>query len=81
MDLDDLRRALLDARVAADDIDALVIDMLRPIGRQELGRVLHRQNYGEARGKLTAAIGYLMRLASIGENGDPSGNGGAGPTH
>jgi len=79
MDRDDMRRALLDARVAA--ADALVTDMLRPPRRRELGPVLHHQNYGEARGKLTAAIGYLMRLASIGENGDPSGNGGAGPTH
>lgn len=83
MDREDMRRALLDVRVAADDIDGIVTDMLAPLGRRELGRVLHRRNYGEARGKLTAAIGYLFKLAGSdgGEPTDPAGSGGAGPIH
>lgn len=81
MDRDDLRRALVDLRVAFDDADTVAADMLRAPRRRELGPVLAAQNYGDARSRVLAAHAYLMRLVSIGEPGDPSGNGGAGPVH
>lgn len=58
-----LRRVLLDLRVAADDADTVAIDMLRPLRRRRLGRVLHRSQYHEARGKVVSQIAYLLRMA------------------
>jgi len=73
----DVRRALLDLRVACDDADAVIVDALRPLRRRELGHVLAARNYADARGKITATLAYLFRLASNGGEHD----GGAGPTH
>src|SRR5512140_1218188 len=61
MDRADMRRALVDLRVAVDDADSVTEDMLRAPRRRELGPVLHRRNYSEARGKITSAIAYLFR--------------------
>ncbi len=73
---EDMRRVLLDLRVAVDDADAVTEDMLRAPRRRELGPVLHRKNYGEARGKITSAIEYLFRLAEPGAPPE-----GGGPAH
>jgi hypothetical protein len=81
MDRDDLRRALVDLRVAFDDADAVTQDQMRPLRKREFGPVLAAHNYGDARSRVLAAHAYLMRLVSVGEPGDPSGNGGAGPVH
>ncbi len=57
----------------AHDADAVAEDMLRAPRRRELGPVLHRKNYGEARGKITSAIEYLFRLAdAMPEGGTPT---------
>jgi hypothetical protein len=77
---DDVRRAVVDLRVAVDDADALAEDMLRSPRRRELGPVLHRKQYTEARRKVTAASSYLMRLVADGPT-DPSSSGSADPTH
>jgi hypothetical protein len=81
MDRDDLRRALVDLRVAFDDADAVTSDALRPPRKRELGPILHRQNYGEARRKVLAAHTAAMHLLAEPERGDPSGSGGAGSVH
>lgn len=82
MDRDDLRRALVDLRVAFDDADAVTEDMLRAPSKRSLGPVLHASHYAEARGKVLQAHAYLMRLVSNGgEPSDPAGSGGAGPVH
>ncbi len=81
IDREKMRRALIDLRVCIDDADAVTEDMLRPPRRRELGPVTHRKNYGEARKAIVQAHAYAMRLVDGGsEHGDPSGNGGAGPT-
>lgn len=80
MNPDDMRRALIDLRVAVDDADAAAEDMLRAPRRRELGPVLHRKQYTEARHKITATIAYLMRLVGGDGPAEPS-NGGAGPAH
>ena len=80
IDLEDARRALVALRVACDDADAVAEDMLRPPRKRQLGPVLARQNYDEARSKIVTGIAYLLRAtADEPEQGDPSGNGGAGP--
>ncbi len=83
IDRDELRRVILSLTEGWRDADAVAADMLRPLRKRELGPVLAAQNYGEARGKVISALAYLASLARDdgGERGDPSGNGGAGPTH
>ena len=77
---DDMRRVLVALRVDCDDADAVTEDMLRAPRKREMGPVLHRQNYSEARAKIVKSIAYLLRAtADEPEQGDPSGNGGAGP--
>jgi hypothetical protein len=78
-----VRRFIVDLRVAVDDADAVTRDALRPLGRRELGRLLHRQNYGEARARIVALLAYATLPAPEGEPepGDPAGNGGSGPSH
>ena len=80
-DADAVRAWIVDLRVAVDDADAVTLDALRPLGKRELGRALHRRNYGEARQKILALLAYAMPPAPDGEPGDPGGNGDAGPPH
>ncbi|MFT3769373.1 MAG: hypothetical protein QM820_28380 [Minicystis sp.] len=61
-----LKRVLLDLRVTVDDVDTLAADMLRPPRQRELGPVLHRVQYREARGKIVEQIAYLLRMAEEG---------------
>ena len=71
-------RALKDLRVAADDANAVVEDMLRAPRNRRLGHVLQRDNYGDARGKFVSSFAFVMdRLLT--EPSDPAGSGGAGP--
>jgi hypothetical protein len=78
---DELRRAIVDLNEGWNDADAVTADMLRPLRRRELGPVLARRNYRDARDKIVTALAYLVKLASESDDGpaDPSGNGGAGP--
>ncbi len=68
MDRADLRRSLLDLRLAIDDADAVSRDMLRPPRLRELGPALHSRNYREAHEKILSVLAYLMREA---EGDDP----------
>jgi hypothetical protein len=77
----DVRRLLADLRVAFDDIDALVADMLRPARARDLGHALHRDGYQEARGKVAALLTWAEPPADDAEPSDPAGSGGAGPVH
>lgn len=76
MSREDMRRALADLRVALDDADAVVQDMLRPPRRRELGPVLHATNYHDAHARILTAHAYLTMLVRDdgGEHQDPSGN-------
>jgi hypothetical protein len=81
-DVEAVRRFIVDLRVAVDDADAVTRDALRPLGRRELGRLLPRRTYGEARQKILALLAYATPPEpDDGEPGDPAGNGGAGPPH
>lgn len=75
---DQMIRALKSLRDAADDANAVVEDMLKPPRMRQLGHVLQRDNYSEARGKLVASHAFLMRCM-LTEPSDPAGSGGAGP--
>ena len=82
IDADDMRRGLLALKLAFDDADTVAIDMLRPPRKRELGPVLAKRNYDEARGSFASRFADLMAMAGEEpEPGDPSGNGGAGPPH
>ena len=82
IDLEDMRRALLALKLAFDDADAVAEDMLRAPRKRQLGPVLHRKNYGDARASMLSGLDYLIGITKPEpENGDPSGNGGAGPVH
>jgi len=59
----EMRRALVDLRVAVDDAEAITDDMLRHPRRRELGPALHRKNHREARDKIYRQIAYLLHLA------------------
>ena len=66
-DPDAVRRFIVDLRVAVDDADAVMRDALRPLGRRELGRLLHRTNYGEARTRIVALLDYATPEGPEGE--------------
>ena len=71
-----VRTWIVDLRVAIDDGDAVTRDALRPLGRRELGRILHRQNYREARERIVALLNYATPPAPDSddrEGGDPAG--------
>jgi hypothetical protein len=80
MDREIIRRALLDLRVAVDDADAVTRDMLRSPRERELGPVLHRDNYSEARAKIAAGFAFLLTCVEP-ESTDPAGSGGAGSAY
>ena len=82
-DVDAVRAWIEDLRLAVDDADAVTRDALRPLGKRELGRVLHRRNYREARQRIVALLDHATPAAPEGEPepGDPTGNGGTGAGH
>ncbi len=58
-DVDALRRILVEARVAADDIDGVVGDMLRKKRRRFMGRLQHKQGYRDGRRTLVQILEYM----------------------
>jgi hypothetical protein len=78
VDAEDLGRALVSLHEGWQDADAVTGDMLRAPRKRELGPVLARRNYSDARDKVVTALAYLAKLVS-GDNGGPaetSGDGG-----
>ena len=63
---------LAEIRTAFDDLDAVGLDMLRPLRRRKLGPAEHRRLYREARGK-------LVRLFALPENDTEPGDSGGSP--
>jgi hypothetical protein len=45
-------------RASFDDLDGAVEDMLRPAEERELGPVLHRKHYADARRQVFQALAY-----------------------
>ena len=80
-DVDAVWRFIIDLRVAVDDADGVIRDALRPLGKRELGRALHRRNYREARERIVSLLDYATPPAPDGdaEPGGPAGNGGSPP--
>ena len=78
IDADDMRRGLLALKLAFDDGDAVVLDMLRPTRKRELGPVLARRNYDEARGSFTDRFASLMAMATDDSEPESSSGSGAG---
>lgn len=65
-----VRRVMIDLRVAVDDVDALVRDMLAPMRSRELGHVSHRNRYKELRAQIVQMLAYAMPPPSdAGEGG------------
>src|SRR5262249_21885265 len=61
-------------RVAFDDMDCVVGDMLRPPRDRELGPLNHRDMYHEARGKVAQLLSWAEPPPTAGEpNGGESG--------
>ena len=54
------RRIMVDARVAADDIDGVVADMLRKKRRRSLGRAQHKKLYREAMKTLLQVLAQFL---------------------
>ena len=54
------RRLMVDARVAADDIDAVVRDMLAKKRRRSLGRAQHKKLYRDALRKLLHILEHFL---------------------
>jgi hypothetical protein len=68
-------------RLSFGDADAVTRDMLRPLRQRELGRILHRTNYREARERIVTLLNYATSPAPDDpEGGDPAGCG-ASPAH
>ena len=59
-DLESIRRILVDLRVAVDDADGVVKDMLRKRRRRSLGRATHKEHYRGAHRTMIQLIAYLM---------------------
>ena len=67
-----LRRLLVNLRVAVDDAHEVARDMLRPRRKRRLGHVEHSRLYLEAHGSLISLLNYAL-------GGEPgSGDPGAG---
>ena len=58
-DLPAIRRILVEARVASDDIDGVVVDMLQKKRRRFMGRVQHKKGYSDGRSTLIQILEYL----------------------
>jgi hypothetical protein len=82
-DLADVGAWLVHLGVLVEDLDTVIADQLRPPSTRRLGRPLARDLADEALGGIEA----LLAFARAGldddapDSGDPSGSGGAGPTH
>jgi hypothetical protein len=74
-DANEVRRLVVDLVVALEDVDAIVVDLLRPASKRELGPVLHHEVYQEARAKIAALLLW------IGPANDPEPSGPSGLTH
>jgi hypothetical protein len=59
-DIEAFRRLLVEARVAADDSDAVVKDMLKKPRRRSLGRAQHKHLHRDAHKALIQVLDYLM---------------------
>ncbi len=76
MDRDTMRRALVDLRAAVDDSDAVTRDMLKTSRECELGPVLYRDNYDDARTKIVSTSAYVTNgFDADPAPGDSSGRG------
>ena len=69
-----LRRLIVNLRVAIDDAHEVTRDMLRPRRKRRLGPVEHRRLYLEAHGSLLSLLAYALG----GEPGSGEPGGGAG---
>ena len=56
-----IRRLLVEARVAADDADAVVVDLLAKKRRRSLGHAQHTRLYRDARKTLIEILEHLRR--------------------
>jgi hypothetical protein len=54
------RHLVIEVRVALDDIDGVVCDMLRKVRRRSLGRAQHKKLYRDARKALMQILEHLM---------------------
>ena len=54
------RRVMVDARVAVDDIDGVVRDMLAKKRRRSLGRVQHKKLYRDAHRTLLQILAHFL---------------------
>ncbi len=72
-DLNDpiIRRWPVNLRIAFDDYDAVVVDMLRPPRRRTLGPVQHRALAREARGSIRSQLDAVLRPSDRGNGGAP----------
>lgn len=68
-----VRRWVVDLRVVADDLHAVVEDMLRAPRARELGPVMHREKCVQAREAIVSALAYAL------PPGDDEGGGPAPP--
>jgi hypothetical protein len=59
-DPEGFRRIMVDARVAADDIDSVVRDMLAKKRRRSLGRAQHKKLYRGAMKTLLQILGHFL---------------------
>lgn len=82
-DREAVRRWVEDMRVVVDDLDAVVVDMLAPARKRQLGHVAHAEKAREARTVIVELLAYAVPPDGDDgdDHGDPAGNGGAGPTH
>jgi len=70
MSRDDLLRLLVELRVAFDDADAVAEDVLAPRHKQELGPVLQKRNYRQAKRKVIAVHAEIVRRVGGAEPGN-----------
>ncbi len=72
MSRSEIVRVLLTLRGALDDMDAVTADQLQPLHRRELGPVLARRNYRDAKKSAYQSLDFLTRHFSDPEPGDAS---------
>lgn len=91
LDLAALRSALVHVRVAFDDFDFVLEDVMRPRTSRVWGYVTHAEKAEEAKAGVVQGLAFALDMLGPepeepppddgDDRGDPSGNGGAGPTH
>ena len=77
MSRNDIRALLIRLRVAFDDADAVTLDMLRSPRDRELGPLLHRQNYHDAKQTVVEELELLTRYFTDPEPAEPTGSAGS----